>query len=128
MPNYTAPSSRLLLVVVLGACSCSLLGCSLFEPESDWECFNPDCSAVESGVSGSGAGGDDADVDAGRSGSSGGSSGSGGTSGIGGTDGGAGSACMECDADKVCDEVGGECVQCLGNEDCESSAPVCTVD
>jgi hypothetical protein len=125
MRNYTAPSSRLLLVAALGASSCSLLGCALFEPETHWECFNPDCSAVDSGISGGGAGGRDAGGDAGASGGSGSGSGGGGASGSGGS---AGSACMECGADQVCDEVSGECVQCLGNGDCEPPTRVCTVD
>lgn len=123
MRNYMAPSSRLLLAIVLGASSCSLLGCSLFEPETHWDCFKPDCSPTDAGMSG--AGGADAGGDAGASGSSGGGSGGGGASGTGGD---AGSACMECAADQVCDEVSGKCVQCLGNDDCESAAPVCTVD
>jgi hypothetical protein len=124
MPNYTAPSNRLTLAAVLTAASCALLGCSLFEPESDWECFNPDCSAADSGNSDASAGASDAGDDAASAGADA-SSGSGGASGTGGD---AASACTACDSGLVCNELDGRCVQCLDNADCKSQAPVCTVD
>lgn len=131
MRSYTPPSSRLVLPLLIGASSCSLLACTLFEPESHWECFNRDCSPIDSGTSGIGAGGSGVNNrDAGRDAAAPDSS-TGGTadSGSGSQDsGGAVSACTDCSTDQVCDEAAGECVQCLDNDDCHSPTPVCTVD
>lgn len=128
MRNYTVPSSRFLVSVLLGASSCSLLGCSLFDPETRWECFNPDCSPIDSGLSGTGASGRDAAIDAGTSGASGAGMGGGGSGGRAGGGAGSPSVCMDCNADEVCDESSGECVQCLEHDDCESPSSVCTDD
>lgn len=132
MRNSMASSSRLLFPVLLGASSCSLLGCFLFEPETRWECFNPDCSPIDSGMSGVGAGGSDAGGDAGTSGASGADAGAGvgggGSGGRAGGNGGSSSACMQCDANQVCDEGSGECVQCLEHADCDAPTSVCTDD
>ena len=129
MPNYTAPSSRFVLALTLGATSLALPSCDPFEPESHWECFNPDCEPVDSGISGGGAAARDSGGDGGRSGSSGSGSGApGGAGASSGTSGGAGTACTDCDPTQVCDQAPGECVECLGNDDCESPTPICTVD
>jgi hypothetical protein len=122
MRKYAARSSRLLFSVLFAA-ACSLFGCSLFEPESHWECNNPDCKSADTGTSNNDAGGD-----GGMSGRSDGGADAGDAGGQ--SEGGAGgsSACKTCDADQVCDEQSAECVQCVGNDDCSSAAPVCTID
>lgn len=78
---------------------------------------------------GSGGGAGTAGRDAGSGGrAGGGAGGSSGSGGLAGGDAGGSSACAQCDADRVCDEDSGECVECLEHNDCEAPTSVCTDD